>query len=68
MKFTPIPVFQSIHLYLINVEFQYIPLPKTNTISIGHRWKEYHEAFGLKSIVDFSWDVVQKEKRDSIYV
>ena len=67
MKFTPIPVFQGIHLYLINVEFQHIPLPKTNPISIGHRWKEYHEAFGLKSIVDFSWDV-QKEKRDSIYV
>lgn len=35
---------------------------------MGHRWKEYHEALGLKSIVDFSWEMVQKEKEDMLHV
>ncbi|KAM5539407.1 hypothetical protein V8D89_006859 [Ganoderma adspersum] len=55
-KFTPIP------------EFQFVPLPKTNPVLIGHRWKEYHEALGLKSIVDFSWQTVLKEKPGMIHL
>jgi len=55
-KFTPIP------------EFQFVPLPDTNPILVGHRWKEYHEALGLKYIVDHSWDIVQKEKPDLIHL
>ncbi|KAK7037250.1 hypothetical protein VNI00_011241 [Paramarasmius palmivorus] len=55
-KFTPIP------------EFQFVPLPNTNPVLIGHRWKEYHEVLGLKSIVDFSWETVQKEKPDLIHL
>ncbi|KAG7088040.1 hypothetical protein E1B28_012074 [Marasmius oreades] len=55
-KFTPIP------------EFQFVPLPNTNPVLIGHRWKEYHEVLGLKSIVDFSWETVQKEKHDLIHI
>ncbi|CCL99737.1 uncharacterized protein FIBRA_01759 [Fibroporia radiculosa] len=55
-KFTPSP------------EFQLEPLPKTNPILIGYRWKEYHEALGLRSIVDFSWETVQKEKPGMIHV
>jgi sulfite oxidase len=50
------------------LDFQSDPLPKTNPILIGHRWKEYHEALGLKSIVDFSWEMVQKEKEDMLHV
>lgn len=30
-QFSPIP------------EFQFVPLPKTNPVLIGYRWKEYHE-------------------------
>ncbi|KAJ3522672.1 hypothetical protein NM688_g8842 [Phlebia brevispora] len=55
-KFSPIP------------EFQDGPLPKTNPILIGHRWKEYHAALGLKSIVEFSWKTVLKEKHDMLHV
>ncbi|CAL1707567.1 unnamed protein product [Somion occarium] len=40
----------------------------TNPVLIGRRWKEYHEALGLKSIVDFSWEMVQKEKEDMLHV
>ncbi|KAF9020204.1 molybdopterin binding oxidoreductase [Hymenopellis radicata] len=54
--FTPIP------------EFQFVPLPDTNPILIGYRWKEYHELLGLKNIVDFSWETVQKEKPDLIHL
>ncbi|KAH7923344.1 molybdopterin binding oxidoreductase [Leucogyrophana mollusca] len=49
-------------------EFQFVPLPDTNPVLIGHRWKEYHEALGLKSIVDFSWKTVQEEKPDLIHL
>ncbi|KAH9924353.1 sulfite oxidase mitochondrial precursor [Epithele typhae] len=55
-KFTPIP------------EFQFVPLPDTNPVLVGHRWKEYHEALGLKSIVDFSWEIVLKEKPGMIHL
>ncbi|TBU59053.1 sulfite oxidase mitochondrial precursor [Dichomitus squalens] len=55
-KFTPIP------------EFQFVPLPQTNPVLVGHRWKEYHEALGLKSIVDFSWATVLKEKPGMIHL
>ncbi|KDQ57111.1 hypothetical protein JAAARDRAFT_35713 [Jaapia argillacea MUCL 33604] len=49
-------------------EFQFVPLPTTNPVLIGDRWKEYHEVVGLRSIVDVSWEVVQKEKADMIHL
>ena len=49
-------------------EFQFVPLPSTNPVLVGHRWKEYHEALGLKSIVDFSWKTVLKEKPGMIHL
>ncbi|KAG6831227.1 hypothetical protein H0H92_012024 [Tricholoma furcatifolium] len=49
-------------------EFQYVPLPKTNPVLIGHRWKQYHHALGLDSIVDYSWETVKKEKPDIIHL
>lgn len=49
-------------------EFQIDPLPKTNPVLIGHRWKQYHEALGLKRIVDFSWETVLREKPDMIHL
>ncbi|KAI9058569.1 sulfite oxidase mitochondrial precursor [Trametes sanguinea] len=55
-EFTPIP------------EFQFVPLPKTNPVLVGHRWKEYHETLGLRSIVDFSWATVLKEKPGMIHL
>jgi sulfite oxidase len=55
-KFTPIP------------EFQFVPLPKTNPVLIGHRWKEYHQVLGLGDIVDASWETVQREKPDLIHL
>ena len=76
-QFTPIPGMSFPwfclqvgipHSNYLSIEFQQDPLPKTNPILIGHRWKEYHEALGLKSIVDFSWDMVQAEKEDMLHV
>ncbi|CAF1124463.1 unnamed protein product [Adineta ricciae] len=58
-KFTPIP------------EFQLKPLPETNPILVGHRWKEYHAVLGptLKDIPAESWALVQKEKAaDMVHV
>ncbi|KAF8895573.1 sulfite oxidase mitochondrial precursor [Infundibulicybe gibba] len=49
-------------------EFQLVPLPKTNPILIGWRFKQYHEALGLKYIVDRSWAIFQEEKSDMIVV
>lgn len=43
-------------------EFQMVPLPKTNPVLTGERWKQYHSAIGLGHIVDESWRVVQEEK------
>ncbi|KAK3050179.1 hypothetical protein LTR09_008568 [Extremus antarcticus] len=52
-------------------EFQFAPLPKTNPILEGIRWKQYHYAIGgaLKEYPDISWKYVQKEKsEDMIHV
>lgn len=52
-------------------EFQFAPVPKTNPVLEGVRWKQYHYAMGdtLKDIPDISWKYVQKEKSpDMIHV
>ncbi|KAF8181541.1 Oxidoreductase, molybdopterin-binding domain-containing protein [Pholiota molesta] len=49
-------------------EFQFGPLPTTNPVLIGHRWKAYHETLGLGKVIDFSWETVQKEKHDIIHL
>ncbi|KAF9466226.1 Oxidoreductase, molybdopterin-binding domain-containing protein [Collybia nuda] len=49
-------------------EFQLAPLPKTNPILIGHRWKAYHAALGIEKIVDDSWKTVQEEKPNLIHL
>ncbi|GAB7351446.1 hypothetical protein MBLNU459_g2110t1 [Dothideomycetes sp. NU459] len=52
-------------------EFQLEPLPKTNPILEGVRFKQYHYALGptLEKIPDISWKYVQKEKApDMIHV
>ncbi len=54
--------------YLLRLEFQFVPLPNTNPVLVGSRWKAYHEALGLDKIVDDSWEVVQKEKHDIIHL
>ncbi|KAI9688636.1 MAG: hypothetical protein M1822_000993 [Bathelium mastoideum] len=52
-------------------EFQLAPLPGTNPILGGDRWKEYHLALGptIRDIPDISWEYVLKEKSpDMIHV
>lgn len=52
-------------------EFQLEPLPKTNPILEGVRWKHYHYAMGptLHHLPDISWKYVQEEKSsDMIHV
>ncbi|KAG6898225.1 hypothetical protein C0992_002239 [Termitomyces sp. T32_za158] len=49
-------------------EFQLVPLPKTNPVLTGKRWKQYHYALGLSEIVEHSWDVVQQEKPNLIHL
>ncbi|PQE29127.1 oxidoreductase molybdopterin binding domain-containing protein [Rutstroemia sp. NJR-2017a BBW] len=52
-------------------EFQLVPLPKTNPILEGVRWKQYHYALGkkLRDIPAESWLFVEKEKSpDMIHV
>lgn len=52
-------------------EFQLEPLPKTNPILEGVRWKQYHYALGgtLKDAPDISWKYVKEEKsEDMIHV
>ncbi|KAF4552288.1 Oxidoreductase molybdopterin-binding domain-containing protein [Elsinoe fawcettii] len=50
-------------------EYQRGPLPQTNPILEGVRWKQYHAATGLGHIPDISWDYVKKEKsEDMIHV
>jgi sulfite oxidase len=52
-------------------EFQLVPLPKTNPVLEGVRWKQYHYAMGetLKDLPAISWEYVQKEKsRDMLHV
>jgi sulfite oxidase len=39
-----------------------VPLPKTNPVLTGERWKQYHSSCGLDYIVNDSWDFVLKEK------
>ncbi|KAF2794327.1 molybdopterin binding oxidoreductase [Melanomma pulvis-pyrius CBS 109.77] len=52
-------------------EFQFQPLPDTNPVLEGVRWKYYHYAMGptLQDIPDISWKYVLKEKSaDMIHV
>ncbi|PSK55892.1 Sulfite oxidase [Elsinoe australis] len=52
-------------------EFQSVPLPDSNPILEGVRWKQYHAAMGptLKDLPDISWEYVKKEKSaDMIHV
>ncbi|KAM7210881.1 Oxidoreductase, molybdopterin-binding domain containing protein, partial [Rhypophila decipiens] len=50
-------------------EFQLVPLPDTNPILTGERFKQYHQATGLGHLVDISWEYILKEKSpDMIHV
>ncbi|KAK5655065.1 hypothetical protein OQA88_5964 [Cercophora sp. LCS_1] len=50
-------------------EFQLVPLPTTNPILTGERWKQYHSACGLDYIHQDSWKTVLEEKsEDMIHV
>ncbi|KAG7129050.1 Sulfite oxidase like protein [Verticillium longisporum] len=50
-------------------EFQLVPLPDTNPLLTGERFKQYHYACGLDYIPRVSWEYVQKEKaKDMIHV
>ena len=52
-------------------EFQLKPIPDTNPLLEGVRWKQYHYALGntLKDFPDISWKYVQQEKaKDMIHV
>ncbi|KJX98301.1 sulfite oxidase like protein [Zymoseptoria brevis] len=52
-------------------EFQLVPLPNTNPVLEGVRWKQYHYAMGetLKDLPAISWKYVQKEKsKDMLHV
>lgn len=45
-------------------EFQLVPLPKTNPVLEGVRWKQYHYAMGatLQDMPAISWKYVKQEK------
>ncbi|KAJ9103795.1 hypothetical protein QFC21_002257 [Naganishia friedmannii] len=49
-------------------EFQLNPLPATNPILLGHRWKAYHKALGphLADAHEESWKVFKEEKKDNM--
>lgn len=49
-------------------EFQFVPLPKTNPVLEGVRWKQYHYALGkgLQDLPDISWKYVKKEKSEDM--
>ncbi|KAI9170862.1 Sulfite oxidase [Paramyrothecium foliicola] len=50
-------------------EYQLVPLPDSNPILTGERFKQYHYAVGLDHIPKISWDYVLKEKsEDMIHV
>ncbi|MCJ1308472.1 hypothetical protein MMC25_002125 [Agyrium rufum] len=52
-------------------EFQTVPLPNTNPVLQGTRWKQYHKALGptLENLPAESWEIVQAEKsKDMIHV
>lgn len=45
-----------------------VPLPKTNPILEGVRWKQYHAALGptLEKMPEESWNIVKKEKAEDM--
>jgi sulfite oxidase len=45
-----------------------VPLPQTNPILEGVRWKQYHYAMGetLVDIPDISWKYVKEEKAEDM--
>ena len=49
-------------------EFQMVPLPQTNPLLEGVRWKQYHYAMGntLKDLPDISWNYVKLEKSEDM--
>ncbi|KAK5111040.1 hypothetical protein LTR62_005415 [Meristemomyces frigidus] len=49
-------------------EFQLGPIPDTNPVLEGVRWKQWHEAVGgaLTDVPKKSWDIVKKEKHDQM--
>ncbi|KAL1998633.1 hypothetical protein VTN02DRAFT_5869 [Thermoascus thermophilus] len=52
-------------------EFQLVPLPNTNPVLEGSRFKQYHEVMGptLKNVPAESWETVLEEKaKDMIHV
>ena len=52
-------------------EFQFVPLPQSNPILLGERWKQYHYAMGktMRDIPAESWLSVETEKSpDMIHV
>lgn len=52
-------------------EFQLVPLPNTNPLIEGVRWKQYHYALGdtMKDMPATSWEYVKKEKAaDMIHI
>ncbi|KAF2758914.1 molybdopterin binding oxidoreductase [Pseudovirgaria hyperparasitica] len=51
-----------------NDEFQLVPLPSTNPILEGKRWKQYHKALAgtIQDIPAISWKYVTKEKSDDM--
>jgi sulfite oxidase len=44
------------------------PLPSTNPILLGHRWKAYHKALGphLTDTHEESWKIFKEEKKDNM--
>ncbi|RPB08392.1 molybdopterin binding oxidoreductase [Morchella conica CCBAS932] len=49
-------------------EFQLVPLPKTNPILEGVRWKQYHAALGstMEKMPEESWNIVKQEKAEDM--
>ncbi|KAH9876454.1 hypothetical protein J1614_003585 [Plenodomus biglobosus] len=49
-------------------EFQMVPLPDTNPVLEGVRWKYYHYALGktLKDLPQTSWNYVKQEKSEDM--
>ena len=51
-------------------EFQLKPLPDTNPVLEGVRWKQFHAAMGttLENLPAESWDIVKQEKAETCYI
>ncbi len=49
-------------------EFQLKPLPGTNPVLEGARWKQYHAAMGstLENLPAESWEIVREEKAEDM--